>query len=463
MFDIFKDYMMTKGNKKLKTKKLDTRKLLTGGELCCNEGLNLIESIGFEVEFHNLIPVSLENKNGATEVNMLLLDKGDKLLDIDKNTKITIDDDVLTTYLGKKYIYSSYNDDDNIIYSFPSLNKFIKLLYPDCEFHSLYTKLRKHNKSINIIQLFLITLKKINWYLAQLEQKMLTHIKSQEEIDGIPVKKIRLYTDPKAKHSFIGLNDRGKVIVPQLTIGVKLENIYTVITAYLTKPRIKQLTKLLHDIDKKYKFIIEVYEYSQYPDIIAEQLNSNEINKSKNMMKKNPYTEEEIKGILFLLAIEMVNRTSSEYKNVPLLKYNKYTHIRLRYNIYEIINNRPTIELYYFKKILELYDDYRDIYTVMTDEYKEGGGGVIPDYDGNIVLLELRTFNAQLSSLIQLTKKDTNNNSSKNKDERNKTIDEYIEAIETFMRKKQMNQSQSKHASRIVTKKHFATTTVSIV
>jgi hypothetical protein len=347
--------------------------------------------------------------------------------------------------------------------------------------------LRAKNNQINIVQLFYITLTKIKKYLSGLRQHTLkADLNSFRLGMRNPLETIKLYTNPDIPHTnnniphslnsthisynkdkakdkdkykdkdfaFIGLGDEGEVIAPQLTIGVKLENVVDVITAYLTNSGIIQLTILLENIEIEYALLKEIYGFSQ-----RHYTTENDF--------PNPYTNDQIMGILFLLAIEMINRKNPEV-NVPLLTYNRYTHIRLRYNMYTIFNfeARATKEFSNFGALLSdpdpIYDHYKIILYVLNDT--SGEIGDFPDYDGNIVLLELRTFNDQLSKLIGLTKhnaskkesknerkiengneKDNilNQNDNKNKN-RNNTMDEYIKAIDKFNKEKFIRICKSK-------------------
>lgn len=466
-----------------KTKKLYRAglKKLSGGALCCNVDLNKIESVGFEVEFHNLLPVNINKIVSKYNITAHPTDerkKGTTIYQIDDNTKLTID----FTYVNKN-IYSIYKEKGTVnTYNIKGIINE-ELATTDCEFHSLYLNLRSANSEINIIKLFHRTLVKIKEYLAKFEKISVESAPSGKEKLTTTARHntIDIYLTNKQNPEnigFIGLNDSGYTCIPQMTLGIALVNVKSVVEAYLQNSGIKQLLYLYNSVNGEYKKIKKIYDYSHSEtDYIDKYYNDNRLNMYDEIKKyfrineyfsngvdysELEYNEHEIEGILYLLSIEIVNAEfikllenipSSESTSLGLpmhdidKKCSRYTHIRLRYIIYDIIFNKLTKKILYFLGLLLTNrEGYSPILDVIENLYCYEDGD-FPKYDGNIVLLEFRTFNDQLSKLIKIKgiAADKENN-------RNRTIDEYIQAMAqngeqmVFVRNNATKQ-QSKHAS----------------
>jgi hypothetical protein len=470
----------------IQTKKVVRHKSLHGGDLYGNIDLNKIESLGFEIECHYLMitlveripfPMRKENvspskrernelalkgsmKGSIHEINNTKNSNTNKtiikcndaflgngtIISLSKNIKLTADEEVeflKKIKFGDRYVYKNTILDVTEITNGEQSGNF------DCEFHALYKNLRANNKNINILRLFYITLLSINkWLNAQqyeiykLEGNTNNESNAKNENDNI--KELKVYSHlQNNNYIIIDIHNNSPVIAPQLTIGVKLENIKDVIYAYLSNSGVLALTNLMRSISVLFEKINSIIE-KRIDDTLEKYFN----NDNSQFEKWFSYTRKQFEGITFLLTIEIINRQTLVLHSKPFTFPTKNSPIRLRYSI----NNLLT---FFNNNALFIYTD-KDIYTgfnatgITHDnsnknirvekhtlwEYIEyiltayvNVGNTVSKYDGKIMLLELRTFQEQLIKKVKhhLPKHDKKTKTADYIG--NISIEQYIEAL----------------------------------
>ena len=469
----------------IQTKKIVRHKSLHGGDLYGNIDLNKIESLGFEIECHYLmitlverIPFSLRkekvspsireqngmdlefspsstihkiNNRKNSNANKTIIKCKDAYLyngtitSLSKNIKLTADEEVeflKKIKFGDRYVYENTILDVTEITNGEQAGNF------DCEFHALYKNLRNNNNNINILKLFYITLLNINkWLNTQPYEIYKIDGNTNNESDIIKELKVYPHLQDNNNYIIIDIHNKSPVIAPQLTIGVKLENIKDVILAYLSNSGVLALTNLKRSISELYVQLNSIIE-KRIDDTLVKYFN----NDNSRFEKWFSYTRKQFEGITFLLTIEIINRQTLVVNGKPLTFPTKNSPIRLRYSINSLLT-------FFNNNALFIYSD-KDIYAdsvtsgithdtssknITTEkhtlwEYIEyiltayvHVGNTVTKYDGKIMLIELRTFQEQL---IKNVKKHLPKHDKKPKTSDyigNISIEEYIEALPNLL------------------------------